>query len=152
MESGARGGSRCRSQNCTASKRYTTSRRLQNGSVFSQLARLLEGLRISKPVQLSLRVCMQSEFLTLTRNSDVKATSSRGCRSRAVKSNRLSTLERSNEIRGPPSNNRIQSLTRCAEEALVCANWKFIAAAQMQDLADIEVSKTPIEVRTKTHD
>src|SRR6185437_15004675 len=59
-------------------------------------------------------------------------------------------LKRSDPVCRPSSNYGVGYSPGVTEEALILAEWKLISATEVHDLADIEVSQTPVEHWAKT--
>src|SRR4051794_10571717 len=68
-----------------------------------KLARLSKGTLVAEPTELSVRVGVQTKFLTLSGNLQSIATRTCGCGGRTRQGNRLSTLKCRDPIQTPAS-------------------------------------------------
>ena len=161
MEAWPRRGGVIAAQNGAAAQRNATgwSARVRNKlsrTVVDQLARLLEGGRIPEPIG-SLYAAADinltnSKFLALPRNIDVIATCSGGRTRWATEGNGLAALKRENPVNAPSANNGICQAARVMHEFLVFPERQHIAAADVEDIPNIEVGQAPIEPRTEARD
>ena len=91
---------------------------------------------------------MESKFLALPSDLQIVAVCSRCGRCWTGKTNRLTALKRRNPVDRPTAKRRVGNPTG-VKESLILTERKLIPAAEMEDLAEVEIGKTPIETGTK---
>src|SRR5215470_8230009 len=96
--------------------------------------------RVSEPAELPVGVVVQAKFQRLTCKQGAAAQtrcSARGTRQR----NGLAVLQGSNPEKLPTTDNLVSPAARLRQEAFASAEWKLVAPAQVEYVANIEAGQ-----------
>ena len=150
MKARTEGGGRSAAQDLRTGKRNAASWGVRNRSVKPELAGLLEGGGISEPTQRMVGIGMQAEFRILTRKQERVASGSRGRVCGTSNADWLATLKGDKIVETPATHDIIRKAVCRSEELLSFADGKLIATAEMEDVANVERCKPPVDARTET--
>ena len=134
----------------TAQRRNPTIDKRSSNRCLGTLRWLSEGAGVSKPAKLSICVCMQAEIQGLTGHKEVIAGCSGGGAVGANKCNWLATLQSGDPLKTPTADELVRSSSGAGHILLAFAEGELISATEMEDVADIERSKSAIVLNPHT--